>query len=34
VIDEVVRRCFEAQPAVVVIDSAKALRDYVDGRPL
>jgi circadian clock protein KaiC len=34
VIDEVVRRCFEAKPAVVVIDSAKALRDYVDEQPL
>jgi circadian clock protein KaiC len=27
---EVVRECFETRPAIVVIDSAKALRDYVD----
>ena len=30
VITEVVRVCFEAKPVVVVIDSAKALRDFVE----
>lgn len=30
VITEIVRVCFEDKPAVVVIDSAKALRDFVD----
>ena len=30
VITEIVRVCFEEKPAVVVIDSAKALRDFVD----
>ena len=30
VITEIVRACFERRPAVVVIDSAKALRDFVD----
>jgi circadian clock protein KaiC len=34
VIDEVVRNCFATQPAVIVIDSAKALRDFVDERLL
>jgi circadian clock protein KaiC len=29
IVSEVVRKCFETQPAVVVIDSAKALRDFV-----
>ncbi|MFY9615889.1 MAG: ATPase domain-containing protein [Candidatus Dormiibacterota bacterium] len=29
VVTEVVRKCFETRPAVVVIDSAKALRDFV-----
>ncbi len=31
---EVVRACFERKPAVVVIDSAKALRDFVDAATL
>ena len=30
VITEIVRACFEDKPAVVVIDSAKSLRDFVD----
>jgi circadian clock protein KaiC len=30
VVSEVVRKCFETNPAVVVIDSAKALRDFVN----
>ncbi|MGI9111230.1 MAG: RAD55 family ATPase [Gaiellaceae bacterium] len=30
VITEIVRVCFEDKPALVVIDSAKALRDFVD----
>jgi circadian clock protein KaiC len=30
VITEIVRTCFEDKPAVVVIDSAKSLRDFVD----
>jgi circadian clock protein KaiC len=29
VVTEVVQKCFETRPAVVVIDSAKALRDFV-----
>jgi circadian clock protein KaiC len=29
-ISEVVRTCFERKPSVVVVDSAKALRDFVD----
>ncbi|MBA3736447.1 MAG: AAA family ATPase [Actinobacteria bacterium] len=29
-ISEIVRACFEREPSVVVIDSAKALRDFVD----
>jgi len=29
-ISEIVRVCFERKPAVIVIDSAKALRDFVD----
>jgi circadian clock protein KaiC len=33
-ISEVVRTCFERKPVVVVIDSAKALRDFVDERAL
>jgi circadian clock protein KaiC len=34
VVSEVVRTCFDRRPAVVVIDSAKALRDFVDERAL
>lgn len=34
IVTEVVRKCFEARPAVVVIDSAKALRDFVREREL
>src|SRR6202165_1940377 len=34
VVSEVVRKCFETKPAVVVIDSAKALRDFVSGHDL
>jgi len=34
IIDEIVRTSFEHRPAVVVIDSAKALRDFVDERSL
>jgi circadian clock protein KaiC len=34
VIAEVVRKCFESRPCVVVIDSARALRDFVDEPPL
>ena len=30
VISEIVRTCFEEKPAIVVIDSAKSLRDFVD----
>jgi circadian clock protein KaiC len=30
VVSEVVEKCFETNPAVVVIDSAKALRDFAD----
>lgn len=30
VVNEIVRQCFETRPCVVVIDSAKALRDFVD----
>ena len=30
VVAEVVRKCFESRPGVVVIDSARALRDFVD----
>jgi circadian clock protein KaiC len=33
-VTEVVQRCFETRPAVVVIDSAKALRDFVSEREL
>ncbi|MGH2734736.1 MAG: RAD55 family ATPase [Actinomycetota bacterium] len=32
VLSEVVRKCFEGKPTVVVIDSSKALRDFVDER--
>jgi circadian clock protein KaiC len=31
---EVVRECFETDPAIVVIDSAKALRDYGDPKAM
>jgi len=34
VVTEVVRKCFETKPAVVVIDSAKALRDFVSDHEL
>jgi circadian clock protein KaiC len=34
VVSEVVRKCFETKPAVVVIDSAKALRDFVSDHEL
>jgi circadian clock protein KaiC len=34
VVDEVVRNCFATQPAVIAIDSARALRDFVDERLL
>jgi circadian clock protein KaiC len=34
VVSEVVRKCFETKPAVVVIDSAKALRDFVSEQEL
>jgi len=34
VVSEVVRKCFETKPAVVVIDSAKALRDFVSEHEL
>lgn len=34
VITEIVRTCFQQRPAVVVIDSAKALRDFIDGAAL
>jgi len=34
VVTEVVQKCFETRPAVVVIDSAKALRDYVSDQQL
>ena len=34
VVTEVVQKCFETRPAVVVIDSAKALRDFVGEREL
>jgi circadian clock protein KaiC len=30
VVTEVVRECFETRPSVIVIDSAKALRDFAD----
>ena len=33
-ISEIVRTCFEDKPAIVVIDSAKSLRDFVDERDL
>ncbi len=33
-ITEIVRACFERKPCVVVIDSAKALRDFVDAKTL
>lgn len=33
-ITEIVRVCFERQPSVIVIDSAKALRDFVDEHAL
>ncbi|GAC1507425.1 MAG: ATPase domain-containing protein [Candidatus Dormibacteraceae bacterium] len=31
IMDEIVRTCIEKRPAVVVVDSAKALRDFSDG---
>jgi circadian clock protein KaiC len=31
-VTEIVRVCFERRPAVVVVDSAKALRDFADER--
>src|ERR1700693_2919167 len=34
VVSEVVRKCFETRPAVVVIDSAKAIRDFVSEHEL
>src|ERR1700681_867397 len=34
IVAEVVRKCFETKPAVVVIDSAKALRDFVSDHEL
>ena len=34
VVDEIVRKCFETQPSVVVIDSARALRDFIGKQPL
>jgi len=34
VVSEVVRQCFETRPSVVVIDSAKAIRDFVSEREL
>jgi len=34
IVTEVVQKCFETKPAVVVIDSAKALRDYVSEHDL
>jgi circadian clock protein KaiC len=34
VVTEIVEKCFEEQPAVIVIDSVKALRDFVERRPL
>src|ERR1700694_3227346 len=34
VVAEVVRKCFETNPAVVVIDSAKALRGFVSDQEL
>ena len=34
VVSEVVRKCFEPRPAVVGIDSAKALRDFVSEHEL
>src|SRR6202011_2647424 len=34
VVSEVVRKCFETTPAGVVIDSAKALRDFVNEHEL
>jgi len=34
VVSEVVRHCFETRPAVVVIDSAKALREFVSEQEL
>jgi len=33
-ISEIVRTCFEDKPAIVVIDSAKSLRDFVDAGSL
>ena len=33
-ISEIVRKCFEDKPAIVVIDSAKSLRDFVDAGAL
>lgn len=33
-ISEIVRKCFEDKPALVVIDSAKSLRDFVDAAAL
>jgi len=34
VITEIVRACFERKPCVVVIDSAKAIRDFADAQTL
>src|ERR1700736_812127 len=34
IVAEVVRKCFETRPSVVVIDSAKALRDFVSEHEL
>lgn len=33
-VNEVVRKCLDSQPSVVVIDSSKALRDFADERVL
>ncbi|MGH7765545.1 MAG: RAD55 family ATPase [Candidatus Dormibacteraceae bacterium] len=30
-VDEIVRKCIDEHPAIVVIDSAKALRDFISG---
>ena len=34
VVTEIVQRCFETRPAVIVIDSMKALHDVVEAQPL
>lgn len=34
IVNEVVRKCVETQPSVVVIDTARALHDFADERPL